>query len=137
MLRYGLSGWLHAATGWLFPIGTLGVNVLGSFIIGLVLELRGLAAYGASNRLPTARVPRLSEDVPILAEIVDSEARSETLLKTLHRLLEESGCGGLVTMEAVEAIRSGPRDLRRPVTTGTAPRRQGRNGAAEAVGAEA
>ena len=39
MLRYGLSGWLHSATGWLFPIGTLAVNILGSFIIGLVLEL--------------------------------------------------------------------------------------------------
>jgi len=39
MLRYGLSGWLHSATGWLFPIGTLAVNILGSFIIGMVLEL--------------------------------------------------------------------------------------------------
>lgn len=39
MLRYGLSGWLHELTGMTFPIGTLFVNVLGAFIIGLVLEL--------------------------------------------------------------------------------------------------
>ncbi|HKJ00499.1 MAG TPA: fluoride efflux transporter CrcB [bacterium] len=39
MLRYGLSGWLHDLTGMTFPIGTLVVNILGSFIIGLVLEL--------------------------------------------------------------------------------------------------
>lgn len=39
MLRYGLSGWLHNATGWVFPVGTLAVNVLGSAIIGGVLQL--------------------------------------------------------------------------------------------------
>jgi fluoride exporter len=39
VLRYGLSGWLHALTGTTYPVGTLAVNVLGSFIIGLVLEL--------------------------------------------------------------------------------------------------
>jgi fluoride exporter len=39
VLRYGLSGWLHAVTGYTFPIGTLAVNVLGAFIIGVVLEL--------------------------------------------------------------------------------------------------
>ncbi len=37
--RYGLSGWLHAATGLVFPVGTLAVNVAGSFLIGLVLHL--------------------------------------------------------------------------------------------------
>lgn len=33
--RYGLSGWIHARLGAAFPWGTLGVNVLGSFLIGL------------------------------------------------------------------------------------------------------
>ncbi|MCZ6473686.1 MAG: fluoride efflux transporter CrcB [SAR324 cluster bacterium] len=39
--RYGLSGWLHAVTGALFPVGTLGVNVIGSFLIGLIFQLAG------------------------------------------------------------------------------------------------
>ncbi|MDH4248915.1 MAG: fluoride efflux transporter CrcB [Deltaproteobacteria bacterium] len=39
VLRYGLSGWIHSAGGFLFPAGTLAVNVLGSFIIGLILHL--------------------------------------------------------------------------------------------------
>jgi len=86
---------LHAAHGQ----GIAGVTVL-----------RGVAAYGASSRLHSARVLRLSEDLPILVEIVDSEEHIESFLKTLHRLLEESGCGGLVTMEAVEVIRYFPRD---------------------------
>ena len=37
--RYGLSGWAHHVTGTLFPIGTLLVNVLGSFIVGFVLQM--------------------------------------------------------------------------------------------------
>ena len=39
VLRYGLSGWLHAVTGAVFPVGTLAVNVLGSAVIGAVLQL--------------------------------------------------------------------------------------------------
>ena len=39
VLRYGLSGWIHAAGGFVFPMGTLAVNILGSFIIGVVLQL--------------------------------------------------------------------------------------------------
>jgi len=38
LARYGLSGWMHAATGWLFPIGTLTVNLAGSFLLGLLLQ---------------------------------------------------------------------------------------------------
>lgn len=37
--RYALSGWAHHITGALFPVGTLLVNVLGSFIIGFVLQM--------------------------------------------------------------------------------------------------
>ena len=39
MLRYGLTGWLQAVTGAVFPVGTLAVNVIGSLIIGALLEL--------------------------------------------------------------------------------------------------
>ena len=36
--RYGISGWVHNLSGFVFPLGTLVVNVLGSFVIGLVLQ---------------------------------------------------------------------------------------------------
>ncbi|HKJ00500.1 MAG TPA: DUF190 domain-containing protein [bacterium] len=75
-----------------------------------VTVLRGVAAYGASSRLHTARVLRLSEDLPILVEIVDTEAHIESFLTTLDRLLEQGGGGGLITMEAVEVIRYFPRN---------------------------
>lgn len=38
LARYGLSGWIHARLGAGFPWGTLGVNVLGSFLIGFGLS---------------------------------------------------------------------------------------------------
>ena len=36
MLRFIISSWIQKATGLLFPFGTLGVNILGSFIIGFL-----------------------------------------------------------------------------------------------------
>lgn len=38
LARYGLSGWIHARLGSGFPWGTLGVNVLGSFLVGFGLS---------------------------------------------------------------------------------------------------
>ena len=38
MARYGISGWVQTATGSMFPMGTLVVNVVGSFVIGIVLQ---------------------------------------------------------------------------------------------------
>ena len=39
LARYGVSGWVQAASGGVFPLGTLAVNVGGSFIIGVVLQM--------------------------------------------------------------------------------------------------
>ena len=39
MARYGISGWVHGATGTVFPLGTLLVNIIGSFVIGIVLQV--------------------------------------------------------------------------------------------------
>jgi hypothetical protein len=75
-----------------------------------VTVLRGVAAYGASSRLHTAKVLRLSEDLPLVLEIVDTEANIEAFLTTLHELLDAAGCGGLITMEAVDVIRYFPRN---------------------------
>jgi PII-like signaling protein len=70
-----------------------------------VTVLRGVAAYGASSRLHTARILRLSEDLPIVVEIVDRDEVIEAFLKVLDGLLEQAGGGGLITLEAVEVIR--------------------------------
>ncbi len=62
--------------------------------------LRGLMGFGAHSRLHTAKVLRLSEDLPIVVEIVDTPEKIEELLPTLDQMIEE----GLVTLERVRVI---------------------------------
>jgi PII-like signaling protein len=71
--------------------------------------LRGIEGYGAGSRVVhTARLLRLSEDLPILVEVVDSEQRIEQAVAAVEEMLEEAKCGGLMTMEKVEIIRYRP-----------------------------
>jgi len=60
--------------------------------------LRGLEGYGAHSRLHTAKVLRLSADLPMVIEIVDQEERVEAFLTTVDQVIEE----GLATVERVE-----------------------------------
>ena len=60
--------------------------------------LRGLEGFGAHSRLHTAKVLRLSSDLPIVVEIVDTEEKVESFLPTIDAALRE----GLVTLEKVE-----------------------------------
>lgn len=77
-------------------------------IVGVTI-LRGVESYGASARVHTARVLRLSEDLPLVVEIVDGEEQIAAFTVVLDALLERSGCGGLITVEAVEVIRHLPK----------------------------
>lgn len=71
--------------------------------------LRGVESYGATSQLHTASILRLSEDLPLVVEIVDTEANLEPFLATLDALLDEAGSGGLVTMETVQVQRYQPK----------------------------
>jgi uncharacterized protein len=62
--------------------------------------LRGPMGFGKSSRLHTAKILRLSADLPMVIEIVDSEAKIEAFLPELDRMLG----GGLVTLEKVKGI---------------------------------
>ena len=62
--------------------------------------LRGIEGFGRTSRLHTARILRLSEDLPILIEIVDTEERITNILPVLDEMIGE----GLVTLEAVEIL---------------------------------
>lgn len=61
---------------------------------------RGLMGYGASSRLHTAKILRLSTDQPIVIEITDKAERIEAFLP----YLEENLGGGLATIEDVQVI---------------------------------
>lgn len=60
--------------------------------------LRGLEGYGASSRLHTAKVLRLSSDLPVVIEIVDSEEKIEAFLPLIDDAITE----GLATLERID-----------------------------------
>jgi PII-like signaling protein len=62
--------------------------------------LRGLAGFGASARVHTARVLELSLDLPIVVEVVETEEKIQELLPALDEMIG----GGLVTLERVRVI---------------------------------
>ena len=70
--------------------------------------LRGIEGYGANSRsIHTARILRLSEDLPILLEFVDTEEKIAAFLPLAEGLIEKAACGALITLEKVEVIRYG------------------------------
>ena len=62
--------------------------------------LRGGMGYGASSRLHTAKILRLSIDLPLIIEIVDGEEKINAFLPTLDSMMG----GGLVTLEKVRIV---------------------------------
>lgn len=60
--------------------------------------LRGLESFGAHSRLHTAKILRLSSDLPIVVEIVDTENKIESFLPLIDDAIGE----GLATVERVE-----------------------------------
>lgn len=67
--------------------------------------IRGVEGYGARSRIHTAKILRLSEDLPVVVEIVDSEEKIRAALPEIDALIEAVGNGGLVTLEKAEIIK--------------------------------
>jgi len=62
--------------------------------------LRGPMGFGKSSRLHTAKILRLSMDLPVVVEIVDAEEKIQSFLPVLDEMMK----GGLVTLEKVKVI---------------------------------
>lgn len=71
--------------------------------------VRGVMSYGASSRIHSIKILALSEDLPVIVEIVDHEQKINKFVPILDKLIEKSGGGGLITMEPVEVIRYSPK----------------------------
>lgn len=67
--------------------------------------LRGILSYGASSRIHTAKLLDLSSDLPIVIEIVDQQEKIDHFIVVANQMIEEAGCGALMTMEKAEVIR--------------------------------
>lgn len=66
--------------------------------------VHGQMGYGAHSRLHTAKILRLSEDLPVIVEIVDEQARIEAFLPKVEAMVT----GGLITLEKLEMIARPP-----------------------------
>lgn len=62
--------------------------------------IRGIEGFGAKSHLHTSRILRLSEDLPLLIEVVDEASRIDAVLP----MLDEMVADGLVTLEKVEVV---------------------------------
>jgi len=63
--------------------------------------LRGIMGFGANSRIHSAKLLTLSEDLPIVIEIVDTEEKIATLLPFIDEVVEE----GLVTLEKIKVFK--------------------------------
>jgi PII-like signaling protein len=72
-----------------------------------VTVLRGVGGYGGSSVYHTDKLLRLSQDLPIILEVIESQERIDQILPRLDEMVE----GGLITLEKVRVIlyRAAPR----------------------------
>jgi PII-like signaling protein len=120
--RYALDGWISDATHGQFPwegegkllrifIGESdkhGRKPLYQAIVEMLREegmagatvLRGIEGFGANSHLHTARILRLSEDLPVVIEVADTEERIEAVIPRLDEMVTD----GMVTLEKVEVV---------------------------------
>lgn len=63
--------------------------------------LRGPMGFGKTSRLHTAKILRLSDDLPLVVEIVDAEERIQAFLAAIEPMMN----GGLITLEKAQVVR--------------------------------
>lgn len=70
--------------------------------------LRGIAGYGAASIVHTTRILRLSHDLPVVIEIVESRETLQTFIERVEKMIDRADCGALITIEKAEVIRYRP-----------------------------
>lgn len=66
---------------------------------------KGIMGFGNSSRIHSTKILRLSEDLPLIIEIVDKEDKIEKFLPVIDEIFSNGNCGGLVTIEHAEIIK--------------------------------
>lgn len=69
---------------------------------------KGVMSYGANSLIHRAKLVDISEDLPIVVEIVDTEEKIDKFLDYVNELLEKSGSGGIITIEKATVIHYKP-----------------------------
>ena len=66
---------------------------------------KGIMGFGPTSRIRTSKIMDLSNDLPVIIEIIDEEAKINNFIPKLHDFFDQAKSGGMVTVERVEIIR--------------------------------
>lgn len=66
--------------------------------------LRGILSFGASSIVHTAKLIEISQDLPIVVEVVDTEEKINGFVKKVSDMFETADCGGLITIEKATVL---------------------------------
>lgn len=80
--------------------------------LGGCTVLRGVAGFGAASVVHTTRLLRLSHDLPVVIEVVESRERLQAFIDQVEAMIDRADCGALMTIEKAEVIRYRPRARR-------------------------
>ena len=72
--------------------------------VGVATVLRGQVGFGHSSRIHTTKILRLSQDLPVVVEIVDAQEKIDAFLPVLDGMMSS----GLITIEKVQVLQYGP-----------------------------
>ena len=74
-------------------------NLAGATVI------KGIMGFGANSKIHTSKLLTLSEDMPLIVEIVDTLEKIENFIPTINNIFENANIGGLVTIEKAQIIK--------------------------------
>lgn len=67
--------------------------------------IKGIMGFGANSKIHTSKLLTLSEDLPLIIEIVDTLEKIESFIPTINNIFENANIGGLVTIEKAQIIK--------------------------------
>jgi len=67
--------------------------------------IKGIMGFGANSKIHTSKLLTLSEDLPLIIEIVDTLEKIENFIPTINIIFENANIGGLVTIEKAQIIK--------------------------------
>lgn len=66
---------------------------------------KGIMGFGPNSKISSAKLFTISQDFPLIVEVVDVENKIRDFVKTVEEMFERSNSGGLITLEKAEIIR--------------------------------
>jgi hypothetical protein len=69
---------------------------------------KGIMSFGASHSIHTMKIFALSENIPVIVEIIDNIEKLDEFVKKINELMDLSKKGGLITFQELEVVRYKP-----------------------------